>query len=239
MTATLTEHAITGRRPVKIDSPMNTGTIKVRDAERTRRILLDEACREFADKGFAGARMDEITRRAKTNKQALYYHFRNKEELFREALEESYRKFRSRDREIDLSQKSPEEGLRQIVAMTFRDIQESPGLVAMVMEENRLKGEHINSEHLRSINQPLLESLSAVLAKGAAQGTLRQGVDAEQFYISLVSLVMFYFSHVHTLSAVLARDLHSSEALDQRLHHITDLLLASLRPHLAAPSAKA
>ena len=31
-----------------------------RDAERTRREILDIATREFADQGFAGARVDEI-----------------------------------------------------------------------------------------------------------------------------------------------------------------------------------
>ena len=45
----------------------------VRDAERTRRALLDAAEIEFAAKGLAGARVDVIAEEAAANKRMLYY----------------------------------------------------------------------------------------------------------------------------------------------------------------------
>jgi len=56
---------------------------RVRDAERTRRRILDAARREFGMKGFDGARVDAIARRARVNKGLIFYHFQSKEELFR------------------------------------------------------------------------------------------------------------------------------------------------------------
>lgn len=53
-----------------------------RDPERTRRRILAAALAEFSAKGFAGARVDAIARRAKGNKRMLYHYFGNKEALF-------------------------------------------------------------------------------------------------------------------------------------------------------------
>ena len=44
--------------------------------------ILDAAFREFADAGFAGARIDGIARAAATNKRMIYHYFGNKEGLY-------------------------------------------------------------------------------------------------------------------------------------------------------------
>ena len=56
---------------------------RIRDAERTKRRILDAARREFGMKGFDGARVDAIARAARVNKGLIFYYFQNKEELFR------------------------------------------------------------------------------------------------------------------------------------------------------------
>ena len=53
------------------------------DAERTRQALLDAALEEFAAKGFAGARVQDIADRAGVNKQLISYHFGGKAGLYR------------------------------------------------------------------------------------------------------------------------------------------------------------
>lgn len=58
----------------------------VRDPEATKRRILDAARKEFAAKGIAGARVDAIARRARTNKRMIYYYFGSKDGLFREIL---------------------------------------------------------------------------------------------------------------------------------------------------------
>src|SRR5438445_956343 len=57
-----------------------------RNPERTRERILIAAFKEFAAKGFAGARVDAIARNASINKRMLYHYFGNKEALFREVL---------------------------------------------------------------------------------------------------------------------------------------------------------
>jgi TetR/AcrR family transcriptional regulator len=53
-----------------------------RDAERSRRALLDAALEEFCAKGFTGARVAEIAGRAGVNKQLINYYFGSKEGLY-------------------------------------------------------------------------------------------------------------------------------------------------------------
>src|SRR5271154_4363120 len=57
-----------------------------RDPEKTSGRILAAALAEFAAKGFAGARVDAIARRARVNKRMLYYCFGAKQDLYREIL---------------------------------------------------------------------------------------------------------------------------------------------------------
>ncbi|QAA32460.1 hypothetical protein C1I91_12870 [Clostridium manihotivorum] len=55
-------------------------------AQDTKQKLLDSAIEVFSEKGFDGARVDEIAARAKVNKAMLYYYFNSKEKLFEELI---------------------------------------------------------------------------------------------------------------------------------------------------------
>ena len=56
-------------------------------------------------------------------------------------------------------------------------------------------------------------------------GLFRGGVDPLQLYISIAGLAYFYLSNKHTLSAIFGRDLMSTKALNQRLSHITEVVM--------------
>jgi AcrR family transcriptional regulator len=58
----------------------------VKITEITRHALLDHATDAFAENGFDGASVREITRRATVNSAAINYHFGGKEALYREVL---------------------------------------------------------------------------------------------------------------------------------------------------------
>lgn len=48
----------------------------------TRQTILAAALRVFADRGYDGARMDEIARTGAVNKSLIYYYFKSKREIF-------------------------------------------------------------------------------------------------------------------------------------------------------------
>ena len=53
-----------------------------RDSEQTKTRILDAATEEFARRGFAGARVDEIAAKSGSNKQLIYAYFDSKLGLF-------------------------------------------------------------------------------------------------------------------------------------------------------------
>lgn len=55
---------------------------RVRDKVATRQRLLDAAEHVFAEKGYHGAAVDDITRESDTSKGGFYFHFPNKEAIF-------------------------------------------------------------------------------------------------------------------------------------------------------------
>jgi AcrR family transcriptional regulator len=61
---------------------------RTRDREKTRRKIVAAARAEFAAKGYAGARMEQIAARAGVNKELIYHYFHGKEALFKEARSE-------------------------------------------------------------------------------------------------------------------------------------------------------
>ena len=60
------------------------------EPEKTRAAILRAALEEFSHEGVAGARTDEIARRAGVNKALLYYYFKDKEGLYAAVLEQVF-----------------------------------------------------------------------------------------------------------------------------------------------------
>ncbi|MGC7099774.1 TetR/AcrR family transcriptional regulator [Amycolatopsis lurida] len=56
-------------------------------SESTRSALVTSAVELFTDRGYAGTSLDEIARRARVTKGALYHHFTGKQALFEAAFD--------------------------------------------------------------------------------------------------------------------------------------------------------
>jgi len=61
---------------------------KSAQSEQTRRLLLNVARDLFTEHGYAGTATEEVVRRAGVTRGALYYHFRDKQDLFRAVVED-------------------------------------------------------------------------------------------------------------------------------------------------------
>jgi AcrR family transcriptional regulator len=59
---------------------------RVARREKRRAAILDAALEEFAARGFAATRLDDVARRARIAKGTIYLYFRDKESLFQELV---------------------------------------------------------------------------------------------------------------------------------------------------------
>ena len=196
----------------------------------TRQKILDAALAEFAHHGLGGARVDRIAQRAGANKRMLYYYFGAKEGLFLAALENRYEHIRSAEQALDLEHRDPREALKRLVEFTWRYYLEHPEFMTLLNSENLHKGRHVrNSRRVRELHAPLVETLRAILRRGATQGLFRKGVDPVQLYISIAGEGYFYLSNRYTLSRIFDRDLMAPRALAGRSRHIREMILNAVR----------
>lgn len=197
----------------------------------SRELLLAAARREFARRGFEGARVDEIAKRAGVNKQLVYHHFGNKEALYRQVLESVYTEIRDREQALDLSNLGPEDAMRRLIEFSFDYLAENRDFVTLLTDENLHKGRHLKQvTNLQPLHSPLIEVLGETLRRGAAGGLFRQGLDPLQIYVSIAGLGFFYFNNIHTLSAIFGRKLDDKVEIATRRSHVVDLMLHALRP---------
>ncbi|MCB8822633.1 TetR/AcrR family transcriptional regulator [Microvirga rosea] len=89
----------------------------IRPADRTRQALVDAAVAVFAEKGYEGASVREITRKAQANQAAITYHFGGKEGLYREVLRATFQAFKAFNllEPEKLEAMEPQEALRLFV----------------------------------------------------------------------------------------------------------------------------
>eukprot|EP01030_Chromulinospumella_sphaerica_P025528 gene25528-25676_t len=141
--------------------------VRVNDPDRTMANILEVATSEFADKGLAGARIDEIAALTHTSKRMIYYYFGSKEGLYLAVLEEAYRRIRQIETSLRLEDMEPEAALRTLVGFTFDYQLGNPEFIRLVMNENMHRGEFIRrSATIQELNVPAINAVQAVYERG-------------------------------------------------------------------------
>jgi TetR/AcrR family transcriptional regulator len=213
---------------VQLEQP--PGHPQRRPKRASRELLLAAAREEFARRGLEGARVDEIARRAGVNKQLVYHHFGNKDDLYRQVLETVYTEIRQRERALDLTRLAPPEAMRRLIGFSFDYLAENRDFVALLTDENIHGGQHMAElANLKSLHSPLISAIGETLRRGREAGAFRSGLDPQQIYISIAGLGFFYFSNIHTLSAIFGEELDRPAAIAARRAHVVDLVMHSLR----------
>ena len=201
-----------------------------RDAERTRRAILDAALVEFSEKGHAAARIDAVAEAAGISKPMIYSYFGDKDALYAAALREAYVQIRAGESELQLGDLEPVEAVRTLVHFTFDHFREKPWFISMLNTENLLGGETVRSiVDVGDIQSTMISELRRVLDHGEREGVFRKGVDPVELYITIASLCYFPISNRHTLRAVFKVPVDDAW-VEARKRAVSDMVLADLRP---------
>jgi AcrR family transcriptional regulator len=202
---------------------------KPKTPEANRARIVKAAMDEFASRGFKGASMDAIAARTDTTRAMINYYFGSKEKLYLSVLEHVYSEIRLAEGELDLDHLAPVEAMRRIVQFTFRYYVDHESFVRLVIAENQAKGRHLKkSKAMRTLNRPILERLSRVIARGQADGSFRPGPDPLDVHMAIAALGNFNVSHQHTFSAIFQRDMGAKGDVAGRCAVVTDLILRYL-----------
>jgi len=196
------------------------------EAERSIADIMAVATAEFAEKGLAGARIDEIAERTRTSKRMIYYYFKSKEGLYLAVLEEAYHAIRAIEATLDLEHLPPKQALRALVGFTFDYQRANPDFIRLVMNENMHKGEFLRkSANIRALNAPAIDALRDIYRRGLEEGVFREGLDPIDLHTSISALSFFNVSNQHTFSIIFDRDVTAEEHVARRRANVEDMVL--------------
>jgi AcrR family transcriptional regulator len=196
----------------------------------TRENILRAAIQVFAKQGFAGARVEKISKAARSTDRMIYYYFGSKERLFVAALETIYKELGAAEAALDLSGLAPDEAICAIIRFTWNHYIDHPEMLTLLNNENLHQGKHLSrSKGVRELSFPLVSILSEVLARGVKQKIFRPGIDAQDLYIAMCALGYFYLSNRYTLSAFLGANLMAPSSLSNWPEVIETMVLRFVR----------
>ena len=201
---------------------------RVRSPEESMRDILNAAEQEFADKGFYGARMDEIAEKAHINKRMIYAYFGDKEFLYKQILFLVYARMEAVERGLVEKQFTGRELIREIISAYFHFLKTNPTFVHILMWENLNRGRYLKEMESSKIERQTIRLFAQEIAKGKAEGIFKPEIDEFQTVISLITICFANFSNQYTLSKLFHTDLTSDEMLDERRRYTMDMVMAYL-----------
>lgn len=171
---------------------MKRTTKKTRDPEATKEALLRAATELFATNGYEGVRVDGIARRAGVNKALISYYFGGKKNLYRAAIESSFREVLLLAERL-LDEERPPSALFADFVAGFAELATlgRPQFPALFLREILSTGE-VAPEAVSYI-VGIVRRFKKILARGASEGTLRP-VQPAHLYLHLVGSLAFFFA---------------------------------------------
>ena len=170
-------------------------------------VILAAAAREFAARGFAGARVDRIARRAKVNKAMIYYHFKSKARLYRTLLRRMFTLAGERLQAIAAGSGAPADKVDLAIAGIAAFIQEHTFFPAIMLREVAEGGAHLDRETLKAL-AAVPRTVAGIVEEGVTSGDFRP-VDPVFAYFSMLAPIVFYLagtpirkelSHLHVIN---------------------------------------
>jgi AcrR family transcriptional regulator len=203
---------------------------RTRAPDQTREALLKAAVAEFAREGYGGARVDRISKAAKSNDRMLYYYFKSKEKLFHHVIEHCYAELVGAEEALDLDLSRPREALAALVAFNWNYYWDNPELLSILASENLFKGRHVKNNIRRVFANTQLGMLDRVLASGVERGEFSPDCDRLHLYLSILSLTYFYRANLYTLSSYMQIDLADEARRKAWLAHVQAMVADLVRP---------
>ncbi|MFH1754900.1 MAG: TetR/AcrR family transcriptional regulator [Candidatus Latescibacterota bacterium] len=130
---------------------------------------MSAAVKQFADKGFGGARIGDIAAQAGVNKAALYYHIGDKEELYAMVIEQVLGGIADQmnDR-IKMASTNPER-IRAFIGLLAQNISDNPYIAPLLLREVASGGTNLPDKVMLQMVR-IFGALFCVLEDAKAEG---------------------------------------------------------------------
>jgi TetR/AcrR family transcriptional regulator len=190
--------------------------------------ILAAAAAEFAARGYAGARVDRIARRARINKAMLYYHFDSKQGLYRALLRDTFGRAGERLGAIAAGDLSPADQLDRVIAVVGDFIRQHQFFPAIMLREIAEGGAHLDPETLAAL-AAIPRIVGGIIQRGVNEGSFRP-VHPLAAYFTMLGPMVVYLAGAPIRRQLSAHHLVSGAALphDAFIRHVQDTMRRAL-----------
>lgn len=193
--------------------------------------ILAVAALEFAERGYAGARVDRIARRARVNKAMLYYHFGSKQALYRALLRQTFSRAAQRLQSVAASDAPPAQKIERVIGELAAFIAEHAFFPAIMLREVAEGGAHLDADTLRAL-AAVPAAVGAIVQQGVEQKALRS-VHPIAAYFTMFAPIVMYLAGAPIRKELAARHLADMSSLTPEL--FVHQLQESVRLAFTAP----
>jgi len=204
-------------------------------ADRQRRnSILRAAVVAFGRHGFNGARTNLIAKDAGVNIALVFYYFKDKEKLYRAALEEVLKEWTGRLRDALDSATGSEAKLHAYVHAAFDFLAEEPARARLVQLEILQDSSRI-APLLRKYVQPVRNTFRQAVAKGIRSGEFR-AADPEETLTSIFGVIVSHFNNAGATHTLTGRNPFSAASIERRRIAVLEFISRAVqtRPPKAA-----
>lgn len=217
--------AVTRSRKSQTTSAPTASSRSPRDAEATKRQILDAAEEEFALRGLGGARTEVIANLAGVAPRMIYYYFQSKEGLYQAVLQRPVSEFQDALRELNLDGLPAEEALRVFLQTTIPyEVAHRYRGMLLFQEANQNQGKYFK---LTNWKKPLA-TLTGILERGRQEGVFRE-LEPYMTTLAIAGVCTFYANaHENLKHLTPDQDLLSAELIERYTQAAIDLVLRGI-----------
>jgi AcrR family transcriptional regulator len=187
--------------------------------------IVRAAIRVFSLKGYDRASMDEIAKTARLTKPMIYYHFKNKKDLYLYLLESNVERFYSRLQDILTAPRDHLQILSMLIDYYDESFRTNPEMLQLFQRETVGNGrllEHFTEKYLSKIQQ----QMAAFFRDGARAGIFRSSLNYDLCALTLPAILMFHFSQGRVIQQLL-KTADAKVSTTEAIHsHILSLFIA-------------
>ena len=165
---------------------------KVSENPGSKEKVIAAALEEFADRGYAGARIDTIAAKAKVNKAMIYYHFKSKEKLYEIIIKDNFEIITQKIREAAVMEGEPAEALYAVIRnyMTILD-SFSINIFQILMRELASGGEVFKRAALPALSTTIFPLISRLIESAVKAKKIRD-VNPYYTFLQVIGSIVFF-----------------------------------------------
>jgi TetR/AcrR family transcriptional regulator len=202
----------------------------IRDPHRrldTRDRVLQVAQTLFAERGYRGTSLRDISGRIGIKAPSLLHHFSSKDDLYLAVLDRIFTRLEAAARSVMEGRGSSSERILKAVGGAIDFIASQPDFGRVVWNEF-IDRNGVGRQMLKRRLPPLFKAMLEFIVDGQGRGEFRPEVDPFHFLLSLLSVTLGYFTTAAMVRRLWDLNLLGAQTIERRKREVTDLVTRTL-----------